>query len=259
MSRQGSPPVGQPRADGPRVQPRGSSAGSSSSSQRSGVATGARRQRPHRVGRHGVLAVGGAVDVDEDPLAAPLAPELDREAVRILRHQRARPRRRAKACTVGEVGRAAQRDGDVQPARAGRHRVGHEADLAQQVAQAPGRGAHLVEAPASDGSRSKIRRSGRSRRSARLVQTCGRDHVLAGQVDERRRVVGEHVVDRAALALGHLGRRDPVGEVARRVLDEEALARRCPGGSCAAPAGGRARAAPSRRPRRRSGGRGRAW
>ena len=178
------------------VQPCGSSAASSSSVPLAAAWRPARCGRARDgVGRDRVLAVGVAVarrrrcgrraSRDGTRWSAGPGARRDHDGRDGARERRA-PRRSRRP-------RAAARR---RAARASRSSSRRARGRGRAAARPASRAAARTSAkPASDGSRSKTRRSGRSRRSARLVQTCGVTAFWPGQVDERRRVVGEHLVD----------------------------------------------------------------
>ena len=89
------------------------------------------------------------------------------------------------------------------------------------IASAPSR-MWSKSAPSSGGSRSKIMRSGRSRRSARLVHTCGVTQLTCAEPAQRVGVVGHRVGDGAAAAPRHLDACDPLRRALRdRLLDDD--------------------------------------
>ncbi len=94
-----------------------------------------------------MLGVVDAVDVDIDPRAALLAVPFQRQVVRVVGHH-GLGQRAGEAVDVAERGATAQRGHDVDPARAGHHREGGQAGIAQPRAGVARGGADVGEADA---------------------------------------------------------------------------------------------------------------
>ena len=217
------------------------------------------RQGAHRVGRHaraGRRRCGG-----RRRRSGPRACACGTPCVRLPGR-----RRRARADIAGELRAprrsrpAAQRHDDVQPARAGRHREGREAD--GRAAASPS--ARAAARTSAKRSLARVEVEDEAVGLARLVRArepdVRRDHVLAGQVDERRRVVGQHLAQRPALALGHLAPvRSSRGSARRAFFTKKPMPSIPSGKRCRASGRSRHVRHHHRRDRARSGARGRAW
>ncbi len=198
------------------VQRSGFSFESESSSHSIGIATGARGFARTPYGRDAVLGVGDPVDVDVDPRAALVAMPLEREPLRVVGDHRLGDRARV-GVRVAVVVSAAQRADDVHAARAGDHRERHQRGVAQALAGLARRRAHGREADAGVGIEVEDQAVGLARAIGSREPDVRGDDVLPSQVDERGRVVGDRLGQRA-VSLADLGALDPIRKVVRNRL-----------------------------------------
>jgi hypothetical protein len=128
--------------------------------------------------------------------------------------------RTGEAVGLGERRPAPQRADDVDPPRAGDHRVGGEPRVAQSRSGLPSGSADRGEA--DPGCRIEIddQAVGLARGVGPRQPGVRGDDVLADEVDERRRIIGDDVCDRAP-AFVDGGPPDPLGEVGGGGLHEE--------------------------------------